>query len=245
MKKRKILKALIIILPLILIIAGICFFQFSPTGYRMSIPYRHSFTEIDDNIYVNRDYLSCKDELNALVSEAKKRDTDFWGEMKSNPVIILCNDEKLISQLGGDHDTSTLLFPVKQSYISISDEYFNIDILAHEMTHAELHYRLSADVLGNIPTWFDEGIATQNDYREQYDLSTWNEKTDNGKNTVALEDMDEPSEFYAGTTDDRRFRYLNAKHEVNEWLKINNQQGLLDLIDSLNNGTDFYTAYEE
>ena len=55
--------------------------------------------------------------------------------------------------------------------------------------------------------------------------------------------MDEITEFYAGTSDDRQFRYLNAKYEVYEWLKIHHKEGLLDLINSLNKGIDFYTAY--
>ena len=243
MKRKKIIRTIIIIIPLLLIITVLCYFQFSSSGYRISVPYRHSFIEIDDNVFVNIDYSNSKDELITLVNDAKARNTDFWGDLHSNPVIIICDNEKLLARLGGDHDTNTIIFPSQQSYISVSNEYCNIDILSHEMTHAEFHARLSVSALSKIPTWFDEGIATQNDYREQYDLDTWDEKTDNGKNTVALEDMDEPSEFYAGTADDRRFRYLNAKHEVHIWLENHKQQGLFNLIDSLNNGTDFDTAY--
>jgi hypothetical protein len=98
--------------------------------------------------------------------------------------------------------------------------------------------------LKSIPTWFDEGLATQNDYREQYGLDAWIEQTDNGKNTVPLEDMDTGSEFYADPVEDRRFRYLNAKHEVSEWMEIHGQKGLLELFDALNDGEDFNTAYK-
>ena len=80
--------------------------------------------------------------------------------------------------------------------------------------HAELRSRLSAKAQKAIPTWFDEGLALQNDYRERYSEAQWIAQTDNGKNTVALEDMDTPAEFYAGEAEDRRFRYLNAKHEL-------------------------------
>ncbi len=136
-------------------------------------------------------------------------------------------------------------FHSKKNYISVSDEYCNIDILAHEFTHAELHTRLNVKALKSIPTWFNEGLATQNDYREQYSQEEWIKQTDNGKNTVALEDMDTGSEFNAGTKEDRRFRYLNAKHEVSEWMEIHGQKGLLELLDKLNNGEDFDSAYSE
>lgn len=49
--------------------------------------------------------------------------------------------------------------------------------------------------------------------------------------------------FYAGTADDRRFRYLNAKHEVSEWMETHKRQGLRELLDKLNDGEDFNTAY--
>lgn len=243
MKKRKVVGTVIVSLFALLLIAAACFFRFSSTGYRISVPYRHSFIEIDDNIYINRDNSGSKDEFIALINVAKKRNTDFWGELQSEPIIILCDDKELLDRLGGDHDTLTIFFPAKQSYISISDEYCDIDVLAHEITHAELHCRLSAGTVNKIPSWFDEGLATQNDCREQYDLNAWNKKTDNGRNTIALEDMDEPTEFYAGTAEDRRFRYLNAKHEVADWIELHGREGLLDLISKLNNGIDFHVAY--
>ena len=158
-------------------------------------------------------------------------------------VIIICDEEKLLAKLGGDHDTQTVLFPVKKSYISISTEYLNVDVLAHELTHAELKERLSDKALRKIPTWFDEGIALQNDYREQYGPAAWAEQIDIGKNIVAHEDMDTSAEFYSGTKEDRRFRYINAKHDVAEWLENHGLQGFMNLIDRLNNGEDFSAAY--
>ena len=158
-------------------------------------------------------------------------------------MIIICDEEKLLAKLGGDHDTQTVLFPVKKSYISISTEYLNVDVLAHELTHAELKERLSNKALRKIPTWFDEGIALQNDYREHYGPAAWAEQIDIGKNIVAHEDMDTSAEFYSGTKEDRRFRYLNAKHDVAEWLEKHGLQGFMNLIDRMNDGEDFSAAY--
>ena len=63
------------------------------------------------------------------------------------------------------------------------------------------------------------------------------------KNVIASEDMDTPAEFYAGEAEDRRFRYLNAKHELDRWMAAHGQQGLLEPIEKLNNGEDFDMAY--
>lgn len=241
-------KAILIVffsLTLLIAAAAVWFFQFNPTGYRMSVSCRAFFEKISDNVFVNRNYAGNRDDIAALINEAIARDTDFFGSLvcRDHTVIIICDDEKLLAKLGGDHDTQTVLSPVKKSYVSVSTEYLNVDVLAHEITHAELRERLSVKALRRIPTWFDEGIALQNDYREQYSAEAWAEQTDNGKIIVSHEDMDTAAEFYAGTKEDRRFRYLNAKHDVTQWLEVHGLQGFMDLIDSLNGGEDFSAAY--
>ena len=204
-----------------------------------------AFEKISDNVYVNRDYAGSRDEITHLIDEAKSRVAAFFGSLTclDRTVIIICDNEKLLAKLGGDHDTQFVLFPVKKSYISVSTAYLTFDVLAHELTHAELYERLSGTACRRVPTWFNEGIALQNDYREQYGPEAWAEQTDNGKNIVAHEDMDTAAEFYSGTKEDRRFRYLNAKHDIAEWLEKHGLQGFMALIDSLNGGEDFSAAY--
>ena len=242
-KKKKIILCCCISLILLLLLAAVYIFQFTGLGYRMSVPYRSSFEKVADNIYVNKNYSGNIKEAIQLTEEALERDRAFFGELQctDTTIIIFCDDDKLLSKLDGDHDTKTSY--TKKNYISVSDEYLNIDIIAHELTHAELHTRLNMKALKSIPTWFDEGLATQNDYREQYGLDAWIEQTDNGKNALPLEDMDTGFEFYADPVEDRRFRYLNAKHEVSVWMDTHQQKGLLELLDKLNNGEEFDVAY--
>ena len=244
-KKTKVILIVIFSLVLLLGVAAVWFFEFHPTGYRMRVSRRASFEKLSNNVYVNRDYAGSRDEITHLIDEAKSRVTAFFGSLTclDRTVIIICDNEKLLAKLGGDHDTQFVLFPVKKSYISVSTEYLTVDVLAHELTHAELYERLSVKAHSRIPTWFDEGVALQNDYREQYGPEAWAEQTDNGKNIVAHEDMDTAAEFYSGTKEDRRFRYLNAKHDVAKWLEDHGLQGFMELIDRLNGGEDFSAAY--
>ena len=246
--KKKIILCCCISFILLLLLIAVYYFQFNSLGYRMSVPYRSSFEKVSDHIYANKNYSGNIKEAIQLTEEALERDRAFFGELQctetTKTIVIICDDDKLLSKLGGDHDTKTSFDP-KKNYISVSDEYLNIDIIAHELTHAELHTRLNMNALKRIPTWFDEGLATQNDYREQYGLEAWIEQTDNGKNALPLEDMDTGSEFYAGTVEDRRFRYLNAKHEVGIWMDTHQQKGLLELFDKLNNGEAFDIAYSK
>ena len=247
MKTKKKKRFLVIAILILLGMAAVYFFQFTPYGYLMTVPYRPAFQEISDHVYINQNNARDRQEILDLIEQAKDRDRAFFGELRflDETNIVICDDENLTQKLGEDHGTVLYSVPFKQNYICVSDAYLTLDILAHEITHAELHTRLSTNAYRRIPTWFDEGLATQNDYRAQYSEEQWIVQTDNGKNTVALEDMDTRSEFYAGEAEDRRFRYLNAKHELAVWMETHGQQGLLELLDKLNDGADFYTAYGE
>ena len=219
--------------------------QFSQTGYLMTVPYRRAFTEISERVYINQNYAGDRQELMEMIEQAERRVFEFFGELsfQDNTIFIIYDDKKLMRRIGEDHSTVIVNFPSKIRYICVSDEHLDLDVLAHEITHAELHARLSVRAQKTIPTWFDEGIAMQNDYRERYSEAQWALQTNNGENAVALEDMDTPSKFYAGEAEDRRFRYLNAKHELDVWMTSHGQRGLLELLEKLNDGTDFNTAY--
>ena len=225
-KKKKVLLIIAILLILAAVVATL--FQFTQFGYLTTVPYRSAFMEIASHVYINRNYAGDQQELFRT----------FFGDVRfqDETIFIICDDDKLTRKLGEDHGTVIFSFPSETHYICISDGYLELDILAHEITHAELHTRLSAKAQKRIPTWFDEGIALQNDYREKYSEAQWITQTDNGN-------MDTPSEFYAGEAEDRRFRYLNAKHELDVWMISHGQQGLLELLDRLNGGADFNTAY--
>ena len=228
-----------------ILIAAVIYFRFTPLGYRMTVPYR-DFIEIQRNVYVENGYSGDLETVNSLVNEARNRVLEFWGNLESAPTVIISDNAATLAKLGADHDTATAILFGAYSYISVSDEYLNVDILAHEMTHAELHARLYKGRLPQtlIPTWFDEGVATQNDYREQYSEETWHEKTKNGSDTIELDRMDTPVEFYAGNADDRRFRYLISRHEIKEWIDKNGVDVLIRLIEKVNAGEDFYELYD-
>lgn len=245
MKKRSKMKWMILICVGVVLIAAGAFAQCTATGYRMTVPLR-GFDEVAKNVYVDRTYAGDAGAIPALHAEASARLNVFWGSTESTPVVIISDNERTIQKLGGDHDTMVLVLFCAHSYISVSAEYLNVDILAHEMTHAELYERLyKGRILPKtlIPTWFDEGVATQNDDRPQYSEATWRESTNDGENTIPLEEMDTAAKFYAGDADDRRFRYLISRHEVRTWIARNGMESLLSLIEEVNQGGDFYTLY--
>lgn len=88
-------------------------------------------------IYIENGWNKDKEQLLAIVNEAKQRVNIFFGEVKSSPIIIICDNNKKIERLGRDHNTLTIMMNGVNSYISLSSEFLSVDILAHEMTHAQ------------------------------------------------------------------------------------------------------------
>lgn len=228
----------------VLLIALGYFFQFTPLGYRMTVPYRN-FIELQTNVYVDSSYSGDREEVLAIVKEAKDRVSAFWGGTESFPTIIISDNERTTAKLGGDHDTQTAILFQVHSYLSVSKEYLNADIVAHELTHAELHKRLYDGKLRgkSVPIWFDEGIALQNDFREKYSEDSWLKETDNGSNIINLDEMDTASEFYAGDSEDRRLRYLISRQELKIWIEKNSMEQLIELVNRINSGEDFQELY--
>lgn len=157
-------------------------FWFTPTGYRMSVPI-HGFSKVGERTYVDRGWTGDTQQLLSQIAEAQERVRGFFGEVRSAPVLIVCDDPAKIGRLGGDHDTMTVVLGGVRSYTAVSSEFLNVDVLAHEMTHAETHWRLYAGGRSSearVPVWFDEGLAVQNDYREPYTEAAWLALTDGG-----------------------------------------------------------------
>lgn len=246
-KRKQIKKSYIVLIAVLIIILTvvIIFVQFTSLGYRMTVPLR-GFTEEDSNVYIHKKFTGDIEESVKAVNEARKRVKEYFGEIESNPMIIICDDEKTLTKLGGDHDTATAVIFKAHSYIVVSSEFLNVDVVAHEMTHAEVHTRIFKGKFwyqSLVPTWFDEGVALQNDYRERYNEYAWKEITNNGETAADLNDMDTSLEFYAGEIEDRRQRYIISKHEVSKWVELNGKDTLLDLLEKINQGEDFNNLY--
>lgn len=224
-------------------------FEFNADGYLHTVQYKLSLKKISDNVYIHRGLSGKTEEILQLIDSAKERNRELFGELKFEECtsIIISGDKKLASMLCGEKDTRTYFFPSKKNFITISDKYLDIDVVSHEIAHAELHTRLTVNALDSLPVWFDEGLATQVDHRKKYSQKVWESMTNDGHGYMPLpENMDEPSEFYAGSKEEKnQLNYLCAKHEVGLWRETHDQKDLLELIDKLNNGEDFDTAYGE
>ncbi|MDR2939404.1 MAG: hypothetical protein LBV08_03685 [Clostridiales bacterium] len=243
--KTKIILISLFLLALALVIFIIYTSQFTSFGYRATAPLRN-FVNVGSSVYINKGYKNGMDTAASIANEAKNRVKNYFGEIKSSPTVIICDDEETIKKLGGDHDTSTVVFLKAYSYIVLSPEYLNVDILAHELTHAEVHSRVYNGKLFYeqlMPVWFDEGVALQNDYREQYSGAAWSEATNNGSEITDISAISGFDTFYTGEPKSQRYNYVISKHELGNWISKNGKQALLGLLEKINQGSLFDSVY--
>ena len=104
----------------------------------------------------------------ALLRNARSAVEKLYGSVQSHP-IIACLDGPI---LGYEISHGLTNFsPGLPSVILLGPAGAEENVAAHEWAHAEFAQRvgvLQRRVL--VPTWFDEGLAMQVDFREAYDM---------------------------------------------------------------------------
>lgn len=256
LKGRSIILIAVVAMIIVVGVASIIFFQFTNIGFCMTIRLRN-FTEVEHHIFINNNGSICENEAIEAVNEARHRVADLFGEeLQSDPVIIFSDNPRTYRRTG---EATVYTFTLHRvfSYISISHRNLNADIIAHEITHAELHFRLINGrmfrfenyIRNTIPLWFDEGLSSIPDHREMFSREVWERKIVHA-GYVADVTMFPATEF----RDDRAMdsplfalhitnNFLLARHEVMAWIEYNGTEGLLRLIDAVRDGADFAEIY--
>ncbi len=248
-KRRKIRMFLIISLVLLLpLITFVWFVYFTPRGYRMTVS-MHGYREILDGVWLDDEFSGDTEELYDIYFDARDRVRTFFGDVTSEPHLIITESERKLRRIGGDHDIITFSVGEVYSYISVAADSFNVDVVAHELMHAETHKRLydgRVTFSRGVPAWFDEGIALQADYSTQYRWSEMIKYTDNMSDFPEFSDFASDADFYVEDTDTRLYHYVMSKHEIGCWLlTYGGEEAMAELLDKLNEGGDFDELYGE
>lgn len=182
------------------------------------------------------------DRIGILLSDARARDAGFYGSLRSAPQVIAGTDERVIEDFGGHGNrTAATHFVLGETYVVLGPDGMNVDVMAHELMHAELRARLGwwvRDV--RIPAWFDEGLAMQADDWEDYREEAWQRETRGGALAPPLEDLTGESAF---TSEGYWRAFATSKHEVRRWLDIVGTAGLADFLKLMERGDAFADAY--
>lgn len=203
----------------------------------------HDFEKEGSLYYRQEVSLEKREELKQLIRLSEARVADFWGSKTAKPKYIYCESEEDLATFGSPALPVALTHMKLGSYIIISDNGVDLDIISHEISHTELFERVGFfNRLKKIPTWFDEGLAMQVDHRTYYGLDTLKARTDNLRDLPDVTKMNSYPEFAAGGRQQLMINYATAKYEVSKW---HSKQKLHRFVQAINNGESFQEAYSD
>lgn len=124
-----------------------------PSVAATTCPGCYGLTELSDGVYVERGLSDAqRRQVGRTVTDAGERVRRFYGGRVSAPRLIVCLTEECYRGIGGGKEKGVA---VLNRAVMLSPRGLDPVIAAHELSHVELHARLD----GEVPQWFDEGLA--------------------------------------------------------------------------------------
>lgn len=196
----------------------------------------------DGNVYFNALTPQPKvDSLKSVIKTALSRIDSFWGQNTCNPKFIYCDNETDFAKYCDNPNNPAVAYYKLGGIIVLNHDAIDLDIISHEWSHGEFGKRIGFfRKLYKIPTWFDEGLAMQNDYRDYYSDETLKVKSDNFRNLPDIISYKTAGQFLAGSHEQIMFNYMTAKHVIKNWYT---KKKLNTLIEDINSGKTFEEAY--
>lgn len=175
--------------------------------------------------------------LLALHAAAVARITETFGAPRAPAVVVFLEDREAfaLSALGG---TGSTHFAPTHACTVIGVKGRSVDVMAHELMHAELFGRVGfARRRTAIPVWFDEGVAMQVDFRPGYSL----EAHDAGS-VAGVRKLTTHAQFFGVGIEQMTRNYSAAKAEVAHWLKGEGRDGLYRALERIRSGAPLEAA---
>jgi hypothetical protein len=241
-KFKKISKSIAMVLMIVVPVSALAHFIIFPQQSR-SILINYSSFKKDGRLYFNNSTPQHKvDSVKQLIELAANRVAVFWGQKTCNPKYIYCDSEEDFKKYGSPYSVPALTHLKLGAYIVISNEGIDLDIIAHEIAHAEFYEQIGFyNWSFKIPRWFDEGLAMQNDNRDYYSEDTLKARSDNFKNLPDIKKLKSGKQFNEeGTHEQIMLNIMTAKHEVKNWYT---KEKLDKFIKDINAGKSFDEAF--
>jgi len=201
----------------------------------------YGFEAVSDRIFVPPNSSPVqKAGYEALIREARERIKDTFGEPRADPIIVFFDDPRSFSPLFLNEFGQTPRIG-ERTCVIIGPRGQDVDVVSHELMHTEIHHRVGAwGMFREIPTWFDEGVAMQVDYRNRYLLEP--QDTRNPNDVRALTSF---SSFFVADDEARTRNYASAKKVIALWLAEVGPTALYPRLQRLKNGESFSDIFPE
>jgi hypothetical protein len=197
-----------------------------PSVAATTCPGCYGLTRVSDDMYSERGLTAAqRDQLAGLSADARRRVEEFYGDRRSEPRLIACFTDDCYARIGGGGEKG---IAVLNRAVMLSPRGLDAVIASHEMAHVELHRRLD----GEVPQWFDEGLAVVVSGDPRY-LGEHCAVPFDGPLPETL-----PAWLDAASADQQV--YAKAACRVQRWLDANGgRDAVLTLIEQLNDGAAF------
>lgn len=232
--------SIIVTLLISLLFAGVAF-SYSHALWLAAIN-DSEFINLSENIFIDPalEELDRQQVLSAI-SEGKERISKAFGSYTATPVIVITGTTKNAKRYGlGGFSAKAFAAPWNQ-YVVVDYKIENIDLIAHELMHAQLR-----EVIGywnyqtRIPTWFDEGVAMQVDFRDRYEIDTLSFPQEEIERVKTLTS---PSKFWTDSREEDINNYLAAKAAVHQILAKSQEKSLYSMLLKVSQGHSFYEVF--
>lgn len=187
-----------------------------------------------------------------LREAARQRVRAAVGEPRSRPVQVFCVTAACYQGFGGGSPRAKAF---GASRLLIGPDALTAAYVAHEWWHAELFQRVGWWRYGQVPRWFDEGVAVWISGDPRYGDAMYQRVLAEGIQPPTLNDLRTTDGFNAaiGRHGDHLWAskpadavtvvYPTAAHEVSRWMAIVGKAGLDDMVAGLARGDDFDSLY--
>ncbi|TYB68747.1 hypothetical protein FXF51_09465 [Nonomuraea sp. PA05] len=206
-----------------------------PSLAATTCPGCYGLTELQPSLYTENNLSDTqKSQIKQTVTEARRRVSTFYGTQTSSPTLLICATQSCYERIGGGQERG---IAVLNRAVMLSPKGIDPVIASHEMSHVELHNRLTSG--HDVPQWFDEGLAVvvSDDARYLAPASSGDRclTAPSGPLPVTL------NEWLSSASKDAT-TYAKSACQVSRWLRDNGgRAALLSLVEHLNAGTPFAT----
>ena len=200
------------------------------------------FHKAGNNVYFGSDLSETEQrDMQTLLDTAKDRITKTFGEPIAKPTIIVTSSEKTAGEYGIHDVPAKFFFAPWGNYLIINQNHLDIDVIAHELVHAEIAERLGYTArYWRFSTWLDEGAALQVDYRSHYmfDCASFDKSE-----IRRVKELDSPSRFWSADKDQNIKNYQAAKAAVCELFKQVPHSSLYGYLERIRQGENFHDVF--
>lgn len=166
---------------------------------------------------------------NQLVAEARDRIERSFGKPLSRPKVVFWDQGSFLSKIRLSTYGSTH-FLGNRACVLVGPQGGNVDVLAHELVHAEVFFRVGAWArMTRLPTWFDEDLAMQVDHRSKYELAQ-------NIDASFVRRLESRSAFFSGDEQALTLHYAAAKSEVKRWVGVVGQAAVYSHLERIRSG---------